>query len=177
MHLPLCGKISCLASGGRVYRSLKIVAEVTATHARRKQGGSTDFWLVEGEGPRIWPKTVQVGSPVRNTVGVCYVAVHIRRHIPRFRILFRAPFRCLFSFYLCPFGLFHRACLFLGAGLVFHSRKIEEGGIMYCLKKKKVMPIYSSSSGTPRDLPWFLDYRKNVPALPRKRDFTNLTCD
>ena len=86
MHLPLCGKISCLASGSRVYRWLKIVAEVTATHARRKQGGSTDFWLVEGEGPRIWPKTVQVGSPVRNTVGVCYVAVHIRRHVPRLRI-------------------------------------------------------------------------------------------
>ena len=66
-----------------------------------------------------------------------YVAVHIRRHVPRFRILFRAPFCSLFSFYLCPFGLFHRACLFLGAGLIFHSRKIEEGGIMYCLKKKK----------------------------------------
>jgi len=31
----------------------KIVAEVTATHARRKQGGSTDFWLVEGGGPQV----------------------------------------------------------------------------------------------------------------------------
>jgi len=146
MHLPLCGKISCLASGSRVYRWLKIVAEVTATHARRKQGGSTDFWLVEGEGPRILPKTVQVGSPVRSTVGVCYVAVHIRRHIPRFRILFRAPFRCLFSFYLCPFGLFHRVCLFLGAArfsILERSRK-EASCAASKNKNKKVLPTYSS---------------------------------
>jgi hypothetical protein len=42
---------------------------------------------------------------------ICDVAVHIRRHVPRFRILFRAPFRSLFFFslHLCPFGLFHRA--------------------------------------------------------------------
>jgi hypothetical protein len=42
---------------------------------------------------------------------ICDVAVHIRRHVPRFRMLFRAPFRSLFfsPLHLCPFGLFHRA--------------------------------------------------------------------
>lgn len=104
---------------------------------------------------------------------ICDVAVHIRRHVPRFRILFRAPFRSLFFFSLSsplPFWPFPScvACLFLGAAwskwLVFLCRKIA-------------LPTYSSTRA-PRDLPVGFRQGKKCPSVSHEKwDFTNLFCE